>query len=143
MTTHVTRRAALLMTATAAVIATSAGTAHADQDVKPENVLFAWYKLVLELVRHTPTYSPPVASRSFAYVGIAAYEALATGSTALKTLAGQLNDLKPLAPREIGQAYNEAVVVNAVMARAVADFFGNTGPTGLNVIERFGAKRLD
>ena len=38
-----------------------------------EHVLQAWYQLVLELVRHTPTYSPPVASRSFAYLGVTAY----------------------------------------------------------------------
>ena len=32
----------------------------------PEAVLRNWYRLTLELVRHTPTYSPPVASRAFA-----------------------------------------------------------------------------
>ena len=45
-----------------------------------QEALLKWYGLVLELVRHTPTYSPPVASRAFAYLGIAAYEATASGS---------------------------------------------------------------
>jgi hypothetical protein len=45
----------------------------------PQSVLCDWYKLVLKLVRHTPTYSPPVASRSFAYLGITAFEAVAGG----------------------------------------------------------------
>ena len=48
----------------------------------------------LELVRHTPTYSPPVASRAFAYLGVTAFEAVATGSDELQSLAGQLNGLQ-------------------------------------------------
>eukprot|EP01035_Chromulina_nebulosa_P059031 gene59031-80835_t len=47
-------------------------------------VIDDWYKLVLNLVRHTPTYSPPVASRAFAYLGITAYEANASGNPTLK-----------------------------------------------------------
>ena len=39
-----------------------------------EFVLDARYKLVLGLVRHTATYSPPVASRAFAYFGVTGYE---------------------------------------------------------------------
>ena len=58
-----------------------------------EQVLRTWYKLVLELVRHTPTYSPPVASRAFAYLGVTAFEAAASGSGELQSLAGQLNGL--------------------------------------------------
>ena len=52
------------------------GAASAADKPSAEHVLQAWYKLVLELVRHTPTYSPPVASRSFAYLGVSAYEAI-------------------------------------------------------------------
>ena len=53
---------------------------------KAEEVLHTWYNLALELVWHTPTYSPPVASRSFAYLGVTAFEAVATGSDELQTL---------------------------------------------------------
>ena len=69
-----------------------------------------WYRLVLKLVRHTPTYSPPVASRSFAYLGVIAYEAVASGSNALLSLAGQLNGLTPVPPRTAADVYSEAVV---------------------------------
>lgn len=142
MTMQLTRRSAMFMTA-AALSTSTVRMAQAEPTVKAEDVIIAWYKLVLELVRHTPTYSPPVASRSFAYVGVAVYEALASGSSSLRTLAGQLNGLKPLAAREPGQQYDNAVILNAVLARAVTDFFGNTGPTGQHVMERFGAKRRD
>lgn len=45
----------------------------------PQDVVQTWYRLVLELVRHTATYSPPVASRAFGYLGVAGYEAVASG----------------------------------------------------------------
>ena len=97
-------------------------------------ILRQWYRLVLRLVRHTPTYSPPVASRSFAYLGVAAYEAVASGSSALVSLAGQLNGLNATPRRAEGQSYSDAVILHCAMAKAVKAFFGNTGPTGQRVM---------
>ncbi len=97
---------------------------------QPEAVLRTWYRMVLELVRHTPTYSPPVASRAFAYFGITAYEATATGADTLLTLAGQVHGLKPVPAREAGAVYDDGVVVQAAMAASARNFFFNTGPTG-------------
>ena len=51
----------------------------------PQQVFDTWYRVTLELVRHTPTYSPPVASRALAYLGVAAYESVAGGSDRLQT----------------------------------------------------------
>jgi len=108
-----------------------ASPAHA---AAPEEVLSNWYTVLLNLVRHTATYSPPVAARSFAYFGIAAFEATASGNTKLHTLAGQLNGLKTLPMREAGKTYDEAVVLNAALDAAIHDFFSNTGPTGQHVM---------
>ena len=107
---------------------------------KAEEVLHTWYNLALELVWHTPTYSPPVASRSFAYLGVTAFEAVASGSDELQTLAGQLHGLKPGPQREAGKTYDEAVVVQAAMAFAVQHFFENTGPSGQNAMAKLEAK---
>jgi hypothetical protein len=97
----------------------------------PEKVLHTWYRMVLELVRHTPTFSPPVASRAFAYFGVTGYEITASAPDSnLVTLAGQLNELKPLPAREQGKAYDEAVILNAAMSITANKFFSNTGPTG-------------
>jgi hypothetical protein len=104
------------------------------QAAAPEEVLFNWYTLLLNLVRHTATYSPPVASRAFAYLGVTAYEATASGDDHLQTLAGQLNGLKDLPQREKGKAYDEAVVMNAALDAAIKDFFANTGPSGQHVM---------
>ncbi len=102
----------------------------------PELVVNSWYKLVLELVRHTATYSPPVASRAFAYLGIIAYESAATGTPRLLSLAGQVKWLDAVPGRETGKTYDEALVQHGALSYAVAELFANTGPTGQRVIAR-------
>jgi len=127
------------MVATAVVVALAwcsapAATAAQSNATHSQDVLRTWYKLVLELVRHTPTYSPPVASRSLAYLGVTAFEAVATGSGDLQSLAGQLNGLQAVPKRVAGETYDEAAVLQAAMAFATQSFFENTGPTGQRAI---------
>lgn len=105
-----------------------------------ETVIRDWYRLVIELVRHTPTYSPPVASRAFGYLGITAYETLASGDPQLTTLAGQVNDFTPVPPRVVGEAYDDAVVMQAALSSAASKLFGNTGPTGQRALKRMTEK---
>ena len=99
-------------------------------DTKSIAVMQNWYKLILQLVRHTATYSPPVASRSFAYLGITVYESIASGSGKIQTLSGQLHGLNTLPKRQVGQQYDDAVVLNTAIVFAAHHYFGNTGPTG-------------
>ena len=129
----ISRRRALQLTGAAALLGFSGGPLRADAAAGGE-ILRQWYKVVLMLVRHTATYSPPVASRAFAYLGIAAYQAVASGSTSLVSLEGQLNGLKALPPRDPKKQYSDAVITHCVMASAVKTFFGNTGPTGQRVM---------
>lgn len=112
----------------------------ASEPARSRDALIIWHRLVLELVRHTATYSPPVASRAFAYLGVTAFEALATGSDGLHSLAGQLNGLTPVPAREPGQTYDSAVVVQAAMAHAAARLFENTGPTGQRALKAMARK---
>ena len=85
----------------AALVALLPLTAHADARAdQAETILSTWYHLTLELVRHTPTYTPPVASRTLAYMGVAAYQSVASGDPTLQTLAGQLNGLITLPARD-------------------------------------------
>ena len=51
-------------------------------------------------------FSPPVASRIYAYPSIAAYEALIHAHPNYQTLAGQLNELTPVPAPEAGQEYS-------------------------------------
>jgi len=50
-------------------------------------------------------FSPPVASRIYAYPSIAAYEVIRQEHTDYKSLAGQLNDLSPTPPPKPDQEY--------------------------------------
>ena len=122
-----------------AALALIAGTGTALADSR-ENVcaqiVATWYRLTLELVRHTPTYTPPVASRALAYIGIGAYEALASGMPdRYASLAGQLTGLAALPRRASGQDHDNAVVLNAVFDVLVHDLFANTGPTGQHAMK--------
>jgi hypothetical protein len=121
------------------LLATSSTGAFAQERPGADQVLHDWYRMVLELVRHTPTYSPPVASRAFAYLGVTAYEAMADGKHRT-SLSGQLNGLEPGPARETGAAYDEAIVMQAAMAFGVRNFFGNTGPTGQRAMQAMEAQ---
>jgi hypothetical protein len=81
-----------------------------------------WFDLALELVRTTPGFSPPVASRAFGYAGVALYEALAPGMPGRRSLAGQLNDLgRPPAPAD--PAYDWPTVANRALASILRSLF--------------------
>lgn len=110
----------------------------------PEQVLRNWYRLVLELVRHTPTFSPPVAARAFAYLGVAGYEVTASApDSQLVTLGGQLNGLNALPDREPGKVYDEGAVLNAAIATTAAKFFSSTGPTGQRALKAMTKKMAE
>ena len=119
----------------AAVPAMSATPAPAEGRPAPQEILRDWYYLMNELVRHTATYSPPVASRSFGYLGVTAYEARVGGSDKLVSLVGQLHGLEAVPQREAGAVYDETVIIGAAMSDAIVYYFGNTGPTGLRAIK--------
>ena len=123
-----------LITALALVLALASGGPLAAQDASAQ-VLATWYRLTLELIRHTPTYSPPVASRALAYLGVTSLEALATGPGDLRSLAGQVQGLSPLPSRENGLTYDDAAVLQAALAEVVQGLFSNTGPTGQRSIK--------
>lgn len=135
------RRHFLALAGTSALVSTLPLRAIA-ATTDPRDVVQNWYRLVLELVRHTATYSPPVAARAFGYLGVAAYEAMASGGIG-QTLAGQVNGLTPVPPRE-ADAYDEALILHGVLTEGVKTFFGNTGPTGQRAMaamqEKLGAK---
>lgn len=126
-------RIALASLALAAALTLPAGVQAADRP-DPAAVHQAWYRLVLELVRHTPTYSPPVASRAFAYLGVTTYEIEAAETGMLVSLAGQLNGLTAV-PAAPANPMDPALVLHAALSESVLNFFGNTGPTGQRAIQ--------
>jgi hypothetical protein len=77
-------------------------------------VPLAWFDLAYALVRDE-RLSPPVAARTFGYLGVALYEALAPGMPGYRSLAGQLNALEPMPPPADG-AYHWPTVANRALA---------------------------
>jgi hypothetical protein len=86
------------------------------------DVATAWFTLALTLVRDTPGFSPPVASRAFAYSGLTLYEALVPGMPGYRTLAGQLKELNP-APEPPEEVHHWPTVANAALASIVRRLF--------------------
>jgi PAP2 superfamily len=129
------RRTFLAGTASVGALAAFAAASPVLAQVRPSpaEVHAAWYALVLELVRHTPTYTPPVASRAFAYLGVTAFEVEAAQDSGLRTLAGQLNDLTA-GPSLPGGGVDPALALHQALAESMVNFFGNTGPMGQRAI---------
>lgn len=64
-------------------------------------------------------YSPPVASRTYAYISIAGYEAAVAANANFQSLAGQLKDLKTLPEPETGKEYSYTIAaVQAILGVA-------------------------
>ncbi len=70
-----------------------------------EDQLHASIDQVTEIMIHD-IFSPPVASRIYAYPNIAAYEIVAQNNNGLKSLSGQLNGLEPIPEPDTKEALN-------------------------------------
>lgn len=80
------------------------------------NVATEWFSLALQLTQQTPGFSPPVASRALAYLGLALYESVVPGMPQHNSLAGQLNELSSLPWAQPDEALHWPTVANASMA---------------------------
>jgi hypothetical protein len=93
-----------------------------------------WFETVLDLVRTTPGFSPPVAARAFGYLGVTLYEALVPGMTGYRSLAGQVSGLTPLPPPG-DPAYHWPTVANSALAALARSLFPTTSSANLAVID--------
>lgn len=84
-------------------------------------VAVRWFDLALELVRDTPGFTPPVASRAFGYLGLTLYEAIVPGMWAHSSIGEALPGFPKLPP---GRGdHHWPTVANAALAAAVRDQF--------------------
>jgi hypothetical protein len=99
----------------------------------------AWFDLALRLVRATPGFTPPVASRAFAYAGITLYAAMVPGMPGYRSLEGQLPGLAGL-PRDAGRAgLHWPAAANAALGAILRDLFPTAPAEDLAAVDALDA----
>jgi uncharacterized repeat protein (TIGR01451 family) len=90
-------------------------------------VAVKYYKLSLELIKTTPGFSPPVASRALGYTGLTLYEAMVPGIPSYQSSDGILNGLGPGAITDPSTApYHYPTVANNALALIIDSLYANT-----------------
>lgn len=82
---------------------TSGGADYQQLAENPE-FIHRGFRRITDIIRED-IFSPPVASRIYAYSSVAAYEALIPGHPEYKTLSGQIKHLDPVPQPEVNQEY--------------------------------------
>lgn len=82
----------------------------------PADMATDWFELQLKLVKETPGFSPPVASRAFGYAGLTLYETAVGGMPEHNSLVGQLNGLGTLPQPNPDQTIHWAAAANSALA---------------------------
>jgi hypothetical protein len=80
------------------------------------DVATAWYDLTLRLIRQTPGFTPPVASRALAYTGLSLFESVVPGIADGRSLAGQVRALPEMPAAGRNVAYDWVIVANSSLA---------------------------
>jgi hypothetical protein len=95
----------------------------------------SWFDLELKLVKETAGFTPPVASRAFAYAGIALYEAVVHGMPGHRSLATVLTGLPSLPQPAAGKEYYWSAAANAALAAMMRDMFPIASAENLAAID--------
>jgi hypothetical protein len=106
-----------ILTISAAVLLTCCSQDQTDYQAKASNpdFLHRSVKEITDRIVHD-IFSPPVASRIYAYTSVAAYEAARHSDPTLLTLAGQLKGLDPVPPPDSKKKYSFSLAsVEAVL----------------------------
>lgn len=119
------------------IITNPASTLSPQTNTFGSEIAVSWFSLELDLVKQEPSlgFSPPVASRAFAYTGIALYESVVPGMPLYQSLAGQLNGLTTLPQISSGDVYYWPAVANSAMSNIVKKLFSNATASNLATID--------
>jgi len=102
-----------------------------DEALSPSEVEFKiardWMDLQLQVERFTPGYRPPTAARSLAYTALAAYESVAPGMDAYRSIQTEFDVLEiPEIDQDL--KYNWEIVLNACYSECLGYYYP-TAPT--------------
>ena len=104
-------------------------------DQYPSGVAVAWFDLVLKLVKETPGFTPPVASRALGYLGVTLYETVRPGMPGYESLVGQLNDLDRLPKVGVMARYHWPSAANAALAELTRSLFPTAAAENLAAVD--------
>jgi hypothetical protein len=109
----------------------------ADASAFDGSVVQTWYALELRLIQQTPGYTPPVASRTLGYTGVALYESVVQGAENYASLAGQLNGFAFTPAQRIPNTeYHWAASANAALAAVMRGLFPASAAAAIDSVER-------
>lgn len=89
----------------------------------PAHVATEWFKLLVQLVKRAPGFTPPVAARAFGYTGVTLYEAVVTGMPGYQSLHGQLSAMPAMPAPPANMQLDRPAVANAALATIALIFF--------------------
>ncbi|OWY20713.1 phosphatase PAP2 family protein [Sphingobacteriales bacterium UPWRP_1] len=100
-------------------------------------VAHKWFDLTRKITKETPGFSPPVASRAYAYTAVALYEAVESGATGYHSLGGQINGLSASAVTKplLSQEYQWDIVANSCLAEITRKLYAPATAANLSAID--------
>ena len=98
----------------------------------PNNVVYDWNELFLEIERYAAGYRPGPAPRAIAHLGLSEYEACITGMPGYNSISSLYGLTVPQV--ESGKQYHWPSVINASRAYLMPRFFINATPAQLQDI---------
>lgn len=109
------------------------GRAQTAQDY-PSDVLHDYFEHQLEMIKVTPGFTPPVASRALSYAGLAAYESVVHGNPGRVSFVGIIPQLVSLPLPYEGVDYHWAEVANHAVYQVVAGVYSNASEANLDAL---------
>ena len=100
----------------------------------PADVANDYVDLLLDMVPTTPGFTPPVASRSFGYIGLSLYESLQPGIPTKGSLSGFANELSNLPVADANTNYHWPTVANNALATIIDSLYYNTPQTNKDLL---------
>lgn len=97
----------------------------AGADMQSADAAIQWFEKLRELTKVCPGFSPPVASRAFAYSGIALYESVVAGMPGYQSLEGSLTVLRNVPKPETGKLYYWPASANAALSYMAQHLYAN------------------
>jgi hypothetical protein len=104
----------------------AAGSEDLNTDKFDASVAVSWANMQMNLAKTTAGFDPGATGRTYAYSGLALYEAVQNGIPGYQSLAGQLSGGLVLPKPDNNLSYFWPAAVNASMAYILKNLFANT-----------------